>query len=70
MTDYDRQAHRLYILLQQMIEDCELIAEFDDTVTISVDREDFVEVTSLMYQNNAILDQIDTLHCNDADEGC
>ena len=55
----------LFYLMLLMLNDSELVAEFDDRVTISVDREDYEEVRRLMYQYGQI---VDTLHCND--EGC
>ena len=57
----------LFYLMLLMLNDSELVAEFDDRVTISVAREDYEEVRRLMYQYEQIAD---TLHCNDADEGC
>ena len=52
----------LFNLILTMLGDSELVAEFDDRVTINVDREDYEEVQRLMYQYEQIIDQIGGIH--------
>lgn len=54
IAEYDRRTLRMHQLLSDMVADCELVAEFDDTVTISVDKEDYNEVMELLHNKEWI----------------
>ena len=54
--------NELFNLVLTMLDDSELVAEFDDRVTINVDREDYEEMRRLMYQYEQIVDQIGGIH--------
>jgi len=70
IENYDREIVRLNRMMMELLQDSSLMAVFDDAVSITVDKDLYNEVISMLYQNDYILQEIDALHCNDADEGC